>query len=283
MKIGAYRVSVVDAGRFRLDGGAMFGVVPKVLWEKKKPADEQNRIRMATNLLLLRGEGRTILVDTGIGEKFDPKFQNIYAVDYSQHNLKNGLEKQGLTPEDITHVIVTHLHFDHCGGNTMRDEQGNILPTFPNATYYVQRDQLRWAGERNEKDRASYFPENYQPLIDSGQMTVLEGEQELFPGIDLLVVNGHTPGQQLVLLRGNGERVLFAADLIPTHAHIPVPWVMAYDLYPLHTIAEKKRILKQAADENWLLIFEHDPEVVCATVAATEKGYGIGERVNLAE
>jgi len=281
MKIGSYRLHLLDVGRFRLDGGAMFGVVPKVLWEKKKPADEKNRILMSTNLLLIEGEGRKILVDTGIGTKFDEKFQQIYAVDYSQHSLEKALQAINLTLADITDVILTHLHFDHAGGSTYRDAEGQIQPTFPEATYYIQKAQYEWAHRRNEKDRASYFPENYDPLRERGQLKLLEGSVELFPGIEMLVVNGHTPQHQMVLVSDSERRVLFAGDLIPTSAHIPVPWVMAYDLYPLNTIEEKKRILKQATEKNWVVIFEHDPEISGGTIIETERGYALGKAVDV--
>jgi len=281
MKIGSYRLRLLDVGRFRLDGGAMFGVVPKVLWEKKNPADEKNRILMSTNLLLIEGEGRKILVDTGIGTKFDEKFQQIYTVDYSQHSLDKALQAVNLTHEDITDVILTHLHFDHAGGSTYRDAEGTIQPTFPRATYYIQKGQYEWAHRRNEKDRASYFPENYDPLLERGQLKLLDGAVELFPGIELLVVDGHTPHHQMVLVSDGEQRVLFAGDLIPTSSHVPIPWVMAYDLYPLNTIEEKKRILKQATEENWVVIFEHDPEIPGGTIIETEKGYALGEAVDL--
>ncbi len=281
MKVGSYNLRLLDCGRFRLDGGAMFGVVPKVLWEKKKPADEKNRIQMATNVLLIEGEGRKILVDVGIGTKFDEKFQQIYAVDYNQHSLEKSLKEAGLETTDITDVVLTHLHFDHAGGSTYRNERDQVLPTFPNATYYVQKGQFDWAHRRNEKDRASYFNENYDPLQEAGILKLLNGSMELFPGIEVITVDGHTPQQQMVFIRGEEYPVLFAADLIPLYPHVSIPWVMAYDLYPLKTIEEKKSILQRAVVENWILIFEHDPEVTAGTVVKTEKGFAAGESVDL--
>lgn len=280
MKIGRYEVNRLDAGRFRLDGGAMFGVVPKVLWEKQKPADEKNRIQMATNLLLIEGEGRRILVDTGLGDKSDSKFASIYAIDHSQFSLPKALRARGLSPRDITDVILTHLHFDHAGGATVREEAtGEIKPTFPNAKYYVQKRQFAWAVKPSERDRASYLQENFIPLQEHNQLIVLEEEGELFPDIELYVVDGHTPGHQMVVVRGENTGLLYAGDLIPTAAHVPIPWVMAYDLEPLKTIAEKKQFLRMAVDQGWMVFFEHDPEVYCATVQATEKGFAVKEVV----
>lgn len=280
MKIGKYDVRHVDAGRFRLDGGAMFGVVPKVLWERKSPADDQNRIGMAANLLLLQGENRNILIDTGIGYKSGEKFQQIYAIDYSEHDLNRCMKNLGVSPEDITDVILTHLHFDHVGGSTRYDENGAAVPTFPNAKYYIQRGQWDWAKNPIEKDRASYLKENYFPLGEAGQLVILEQEGELFPGVELIIVDGHTVAQQLVLIRGGGENLLFAGDLIPRASHIPIPWVMAYDNEPLKTIAEKKRILERAAQEKWLVFFEHDPDVLCVTIRKGAKDYEIEEVID---
>lgn len=275
MRIGNYEAQLIDAGRFRLDGGAMFGVVPRVLWEKRKAADPQNRIQMGNNLLLLRGEGRVILVDTGIGDKIDQKFANIYAVDHSERHLPGSLEKLGLKLQDVTDVILTHLHFDHAGGATLRDSSGSIRPAFPNAAYYLQKRQWEQGMQPSEKDRASYFPENYLPLQEHGRLVIVEGEKELFPGVELIPIHGHTPGQQMVLVRGENQTLLYAGDLLPTSAHLPIPWVMAYDLYPMTTIEEKKRYLRRAADEEWLIVFEHDPEIRCATVQWNGKDYGL--------
>ncbi len=279
MQLGNKTISVLEAGRFRLDGGAMFGVVPKVLWEKRKPADEKNRIAMATNLLLIQFNQRNILVDTGIGTKYDDKFKKIYAVEDDTYNLQNALQKAGLTPEAITDVILTHLHFDHTGGSTTRTEKGEIVPTFPNARYYVQKSQYEWALQPSEKDRASFFRENYVPLQEAGQLELLDGDGELFPGVQVLTITGHTPGQQMVLVEGDGQSLLFAADLIPLEPHLSIPWVMAYDLYPLETIREKKTILNRAVEENWIVVFEHDPETLAGTVTRTEKGFALKETV----
>jgi glyoxylase-like metal-dependent hydrolase (beta-lactamase superfamily II) len=280
MKVGSYKVYLIDAGRFRLDGGAMYGVVPKVMWSSKNTVDEKNRIGMSTNLLLIQDKHRNILVDTGIGDKYDDKFKNIFAVDHSQHNLDSALQKIMLTANDITDVILTHLHFDHAGGATRKDGNNNLIPTFPNAKYYVQKDQLEWAKNPSPKDRASFFNENYLPLEERGQLVVLEDAIEIFPGIELIKVNGHTPSQQLVLIKGK-PGLLFAADLIPMASHIPIPWVMAYDLYPMKTIEEKKIILRKAVEKKWLIFFEHDTQIRCGKLRKTEKDFALKEIIRI--
>lgn len=282
MQIGKYNVKLGNAGLFRLDGGAMFGVVPRVLWERKKSADEHNRIQMGANLMLVKGEGRTILVDTGLGDKFDEKFAKIFAVDHKENNLHKFLQAEGLTTADITDVILTHLHFDHAGGATYRNSDGEIKPTFPNARYYLEKRQYEWGLNPSEKDRASYFRENYLPLKENDQLVLIEGRKELFPGIETIPINGHTVGQQMVLVKGENKTVLFAADLIPTSAHVPIPWIMSYDLYPMTTLEEKKHYLKLAAEEEWLLVFEHDPEIPCGIIQWSGKDYALKEQIDLA-
>ena len=279
MHIGNYDVTMIDAGRYKLDGGAMFGVVPRTLWQKENPPDEKNRITMSLNTLLLVGDGKIVLVDTGVGDKFTDKFREIYAIDYSEHSLVKSLLQHNIQPENVTDVILTHLHFDHVGGSTYYDNEGNLQLQFPNATHYVQKKQLEWAQKGFAKDRASYLSENIQPLIDSGQLKVLSGAEELFKDVELLLSDGHTVAQQLVLIRGNGKNLLYAADLIPMTAHIPLPWVMAYDLYPVTSIQEKEEILKKAVAENWMIFFEHDPRTYCGTVEEGDRGYQLKSAV----
>jgi glyoxylase-like metal-dependent hydrolase (beta-lactamase superfamily II) len=279
MHIGNYDVTMIDAGRYKLDGGAMFGVVPRTLWQKENPPDEKNRITMSLNTLLLVGDGKIILVDTGVGDKFTDKFREIYAIDYSEHSLVKSLLKHNIQPENVTDVILTHLHFDHVGGSTYYDKEGNLKLQFPNATHYVQKKQLEWAQKGFAKDRASYLSENIQPLIDSGQLKVLSGAEELFKDVELILSDGHTVAQQLVLIRGNGKNLLYSADLIPMTAHIPLPWVMAYDLYPVTSIQEKEEILKKAVAENWMIFFEHDPRTYCGTVEEGDRGYQLKSAV----
>lgn len=278
MKIGSYEVFAVEVGRFLLDGGAMFGVVPKVLWSKTNPADDRNRITLMMRLLLIIGDGRTILVDAGAGTKLSRKLREIYGIEYGQDTLVSSLRQYNVGTGDITDVIITHLHFDHTGGATTL-ENGIVKPTFPNATYYVQRQQFEWALNPSERDKASYFRDNFLPLQEAKQLRILEGDCELFPGISLIVVNGHTPGQQLVEVTGD-TTLLYCADLIPTSSHIPTPYTMGYDLYPLTTIDEKRSLLMQAVKGRWILFFEHDPIVQAATVRMTNKGFTLGDLVD---
>jgi glyoxylase-like metal-dependent hydrolase (beta-lactamase superfamily II) len=270
MRLGEIEVHPLKAGAFRLDGGAMFGVIPKVLWEKQMAPDERNRIGMAMNVLLVKASGKNILVDTGAGDKEDAKFRDIYGLGPS--TLNEELMKHGLVPDEIDVVINTHLHFDHAGGNTVRDSGGRLLPAFPNARYLVQRAEFDDAMAANERNKASYFPGNYAPLYDDGRMELVDGETEIAPGVAVEPLPGHTRGLQGLMIRSHGDTGLYLADCVPTSHHIPLPWIMAYDLYPTETLATKKKILPKAAREGWLLFFEHDPEVLAATIEETGKG-----------
>ncbi len=281
MEIGKYDVQFIDSGRYRLDGGAMFGVVPRVLWQKENPPDDKNRIYMALNVMLLIGDGRVILIDTGIGRKSTEKFEKIYDIDHSEHSLLGSLAQHNVQPEDVTDVILTHLHFDHVGGATYYDDSGEVKLQFPNATHYVQKRQLEWAQKGFEKDRASYLKENFELLTKSDQLQLLDGPQKLFDGVELLLSDGHTYAQQLVLISGEDKKLLHAADLIPMTAHIPLPWVMAYDLEPVATINEKRDLLPKIVDEEWLVFFEHDPRVHCGTVEMGDKDYQLKKTLAL--
>ncbi len=282
LRIGRFELEVLETGRFGLDGGAMFGVVPKPLWERAyHPADAANRIPMAARALLIRWPGGTLVVDTGNGMKMSEKQRQIYALDTSRYSLESSLHRLGVRPEDVTAVILTHLHFDHAGGSTRYDEHGELVPTFPKARYYVQHEHLRWARQPTEKDRASFIPEDFEPLASAGLLETLDGEGELFPGIRLLVVHGHTRAMQLVLVQDGGRGLLYCADLCPTAAHVAYPYIMAYDNFPLTTLAEKKRLLPQAYEEGWILCFEHDAYVQAATLQPTAKGFAIGEVLNI--
>ena len=273
MLIGRYALSSLENGRFRLDGGAMFGVVPKVLWNKSNPADERNRIELALRTLLIRDDEHCIMVDTGIGEKWDEKFTDIYGVDHSKFSLRNSLAAIGLSFNDVSDVIITHLHFDHVGGATLRDSDGSFKPTFPNATYYVQKKQYEWAVKPSEKDHASFVKETFVPLCDQGKLKLLEGEVELFPGILIKLSDGHTVAQQTVLVT-DGEKTLYhPGDMIPTTSHVPLPFIMGYDNFPLITLEEKKSLLNRAASGNWIIFFEHDPKNPATFIEKTEKGF----------
>jgi glyoxylase-like metal-dependent hydrolase (beta-lactamase superfamily II) len=281
MQIGKYEAHLIDAGKYRLDGGAMFGVVPRTLWEKENPPDDSNRILLALNTLLLVRDDQVILIDSGIGEKFDEKYQQIYAVDYSEHSLLSSLAEKNVQPEDVTDVIITHLHFDHVGGATYYDDDSNLKLRFPNATHYLQKEQLEWALKGFPKDRASYLTENIEPLRQSRNLKLIDGPQKLFEGIELKLSDGHTIAQQMVLISGQNEKLIYTADLIPTTAHIPIPWVMAYDLFPVKTIEEKNELLKMASDEEWLILFEHEPWKYCGLVEQGGRGFKLRESVAL--
>jgi glyoxylase-like metal-dependent hydrolase (beta-lactamase superfamily II) len=261
MKLGDLEFHIIRDGHVLLDGGAMFGVVPRPLWQKKSAPDARNRITLSMNCLLIRTGGERILVETGAGGKMDAKLRDIYGLDGP--SLTDGLEKFGVRPEQIDIVINTHLHFDHCGGNT-RVESGKIVPVFRNARYYVQRGEFAHAMHPNERDHASYFRENYEPLDHAGILTLIEGGSVIAPGVEVIVVPGHTANMQCVKLTGGGQTAFFFADLVPTTAHLPLPWIMGYDLYPVTTLENKKRWIPQVVKEGWLALFAHDPRVPAA-------------------
>ena len=262
MRIGDIELHIVTDGTFRLDGGAMFGVIPKPMWERKSPPDERNRILLSMNCLLIRVGKELILVETGAGEKWDEKRRAIYAIE-TGNRLLDQLAARGVKPEDVTLVINTHLHFDHCGWNT-RIVNGASVPTFPNARYFVQRGEIEHARQPTERDRASYFPENYEPMEKSGQWTLLDGDAEIVPGVSVVLLPGHTQHLQGVKLQSGGKSALFLTDLVPTTAHIPLPWIMGYDLFPMTTLENKKKWLPRLAREEWLCLFAHDPKVPAA-------------------
>ncbi len=281
MIIGNFRVELLETGSFGLDGGAMFGVVPKNLWSRAYDSgDEQNRIPMSARALLIVTPERRILVDTGNGHKYDAKFASIYKIDNSQHTLAASLRVHGLAAADITDVILTHLHFDHAGGATA-ERNGRLEATFSNARYFVQREQLDWARHATLKDRASFVPDNYEPLVAAGLLETLDGAGELFEGIEVIPVHGHTRALQMVKVRADDATLLFCSDLCPTSAHLRVPFVMGYDNYPLTSIEEKERFWPQAYEEQWMICFQHDAFMQAAFIAAGPKGFQTGEPVSL--
>ncbi|NTV45844.1 MAG: MBL fold metallo-hydrolase [Chlorobiales bacterium] len=279
MKIGNYDIYALETERFALDGGAMFGTVPKTLWERTNPPDEKNRIDLSTRAMLIVGNGRNILVDTGIGQKWPEKLRAIYKV--SESFLESNLARLGFRPEDITDVILTHLHFDHAGG-AVKLVEGKPVLTFPNATFHLQEENYRWALTPNPRERASYLKENFMPIMDAGKFVFVNGETELFPGIFTLMSQAHTRGQQLIKVTDGENTLCYCADLIPTSSHIPVAWGMGYDLYPLELMEEKKRLLEQAVDENWTLFFEHDVYRQASRLIKGEKGIEKGDAVEMA-
>lgn len=278
MHLGSIELLYLDAGTFGLDGGAMFGVVPKVLWEKKSPPDEKNRIRMRANSLLVRAHKKTILIETGNGTKWDPKQRAIYNVQDGDP-LMDSLAHNGVKCNQIDLVINTHLHFDHCGGNT-RIVNDRAVPTFPRAHYVVQRRELEHAMNPTDRDRASYFPDNFAPISKDGRWDLIDGDKEILPGISVARIPGHNADIQAVLLTGGGKTVAFVADLLPTRHHIPLPWIMAYDLYPLQTLETKRLWLSRILSEHWIVVFGHDPDLPAATLHEKD-GKIEGEPVNL--
>lgn len=274
MIIGDYTVHILETGRFALDGGAMFGVVPKNLWSRTNPPDDQNRIRMAMNVLLLEhSSGRKILVDNGVGHKYSEKFASIYALDHRDCTLDQSLRAIGLSRSDITDVILTHLHFDHAGGSTELDGDGRAVPSFARARYYVQKKHFEWARNPTEKDRASFIPKDFMPLQEHSVLELLDDAVNVFPQMRLFLAHGHTMFQQLPIISDGRSTVMFCGDLFPMSAHVPVPYVMAYDIQPLKTMEEKKQILASAAEEGWILFFEHDPSIRMGRIARDDKGY----------
>jgi glyoxylase-like metal-dependent hydrolase (beta-lactamase superfamily II) len=271
MKFGAFEIDLVTDGRFRLDGGAMFGVVPKALWERCCPADEQNRIPLGLTCLLIRAHGRHILVDTGLGGKWHPKQEAMFAIDRTP-TLTESLTRNGVRPEDISLVINTHLHFDHCGGNTRHDGERTAVPAFPRASYVVHRGEYEDALNANERTRASYRDENFSPIGRHNQWEFVTGETELLPGVSVMPTPGHTRHHQSVRVESEGEVLLFLGDLIPTVSHLPLPYLMGYDLYPLQTMETKRWVLDRAFQEGWLLVFEHDPRVHMGRVKRDVEG-----------
>jgi glyoxylase-like metal-dependent hydrolase (beta-lactamase superfamily II) len=280
-QLGRWRIHAIQAGGQALDGGAMFGVVPKPLWERRIAPDARNRIQLGMRCLLIEHDIGPILIDNGAGNKEDAKFHDIYGVENAGEEgatrLEDGLKSVGLRAEDIVLVVDTHLHFDHAGGNTRRDESGAIRPTFPNARYVVQAGEYHYATHTNERTAGSYFAHNFVPIAEAGLFDFLDGEREIVAGIRGLPTPGHTPHHQSILIESAGERALFIADLAPTSAHLPLAWIMGYDVEPLVTLETKRRVLARAADEGWLVVFEHDAKTAWSTIVREGKGYQLSK------
>jgi glyoxylase-like metal-dependent hydrolase (beta-lactamase superfamily II) len=267
-RLGDLTLHAIESGMQALDGGAMFGVVPKPLWERRIPADERNRIPLALRCLLVETPDRLVLVETGLGGKEGERFREIYGVDNAPSRgssvpdrLLELLAAAGFAPERVELVVNTHLHFDHAGGNTVRGEDGSLRLAFPNARYHVQRGEWEWAHATNERTAASYLADNFDPVMVAGRLELLEGDVEVAPGISVVRTPGHCPHHQSVLLRSGGETACFLGDVVPTFAHLPLPWIMGYDVEPLVTLESKRRLLARAAEERWLLVSTHDPFV----------------------
>jgi glyoxylase-like metal-dependent hydrolase (beta-lactamase superfamily II) len=260
MQFGDYRVEIVPDTEFRLDGGAMFGVVPRTLWSKVCPPDEENRIRMNMNCVFIESGSERILIETGIGEKWSAKHTQMYGITRQQSLAQSLRSIAGVAPDQITIVINTHLHFDHAGGNTSFDTGGHAVPAFPNARYFISGAEVEHAETAGERDRASYLPENWRPLIDSGQLEMKDADYEVVPGLRMQTFAGHNRSMQCWRLDARGRTLFGFADLVPMRAHVPFAWIMGYDLFPTETLAAKKKLLPQAAREGWACLFYHDPD-----------------------
>ena len=268
MTLGDFELTVLSDGVYRMDGGAMFGIIPKVMWEKRIQPDERNNIPLALNSLLVRTGDRNILIETGIGNKLSDKSQAIYQ---NQALLMKSFEEAGVSPDEIDVVINSHLHFDHCGWNT-RYQHGNPVATFPRATYYVQEGELQHAHEQHERDRVSYMTDNYDPLVNSGQMQLLKGDAEIAPGVAVKVYPGHTRNLQAIIIRSGNAVAAYPSDLVSDAKHLDPTWVLGYDLYPLETIANKHRFYEAAIPGKWVVVFTHDHELPWAHLEIGEKG-----------
>ena len=284
------KLYTINTGYFKLDGGAMFGVVPKSIWNKINPSDANNLCDWAMRSLLIEDGDRLILIDNGIGDKQDAKFFGHYYL-HGNETLDSSLKKYGFNKEDITDVFLTHLHFDHCGGSIIRVGE-KLMPAFKNATYWSNKEHWDWAVMPNEREKASFLKENILPIPDSGQLKFIQtppADQDrlpmapFMPEINIRFVNGHTQAMMLPQINYKGKTIVYVADLLPGAGHIPIPYIMAYDMFPLTTLEEKKSFLKEAAEKEYILFFEHDPKIECCTVAKTEKGIRMKETFALAD
>ncbi len=275
MNLGDYRVEILQDTEFRLDGGAMFGVVPRKLWAREHPPDDENRIRMNMNCVFIDTGVEKILIETGIGDKWTAKQQSMYDIKRVQPLSETLFARTGATAGEITIVVNTHLHFDHAGGNTRLDADGKPVAAFPNARYFVSRGELEHADGPTERDRASYLAENWRPLVESGQLEAKDSDYEVAPGLTMETIAGHNRSMQCWRLERDGKTMFGFADLVPMRAHVRLPWVMGYDLYPVETLDAKKRLLPQAARENWICMFYHDPDEPLCRLQQHEKEFSL--------
>ena len=276
LTLGNFELSVFSDGTYPLDGGAFFGVIPKVMWSRKVVADERNYVQAGLNSLLIRTGRQNVLVETGMGSKLSERMIKFYG---QPAKLLTNLAAAGIAPEDIDIVINTHLHFDHCGWNTVRGKDGKVVPTFPRAKYYAPEGEWQYARKPSERDSISYIPDNYDPLVESGQMTLLKGGEEIVPGISIKQFPGHTAHMQAVIVESGGRTACYISDLMPTTAHIDITWGMSFDLYPLQTIESKKQYYAKSIPEKWLTVFTHDPNVPWAYVEKDETGKMVARKV----
>jgi glyoxylase-like metal-dependent hydrolase (beta-lactamase superfamily II) len=275
------KLTKIETGNFKLDGGALFGVIPKSIWNKVYPADENNLCNLSMRCLLVETGDHKILIDTGIGNKQNDKFFGYYFLN-GDYSLENSLHSSGIKLEDITDVILTHLHFDHCGGALKKDNTGKIVPTFPHADYWISRRQWSWAGNPNQREKASFLKENFEPLKETGKLRFVD-EDWMIEGIRIRSFQGHSDGMIIPFVTANGHTFVFMADLIPTSAHIPESWICGYDTQPLVSMEERKKFLEEAADNQYILFFEHDIAIECCTVKRAEKGVRMDRSYSLQE
>ena len=283
--LGDFELYSIETGDIKLDGGAMFGVVPKTLWSRGIEPDEKNRIAMTMRCLLIKSNatGKVYLIDNGVGTKFNEKMMDIYQIDFSNKTLEGSLNIQGFSFEDITDFIFTHLHFDHCGGTTFFDENGELDYAFPNATYHINKRHWETATNPNAREQASFLKENIEPLKKSPKVNLVEDRIEYEAGLSTVTANGHTLGQQLPKIEADGKTIIFVADLLPTHVHLPLPWVMGYDMRPIKTLDEKKAFLDKAVEQNWYLFLEHDLDKEIISVGSENGRYFVKETLTLSD
>ncbi|QNL21087.1 MBL fold metallo-hydrolase [Hyphobacterium sp. CCMP332] len=275
------QLHIIETGNFKLDGGAMFGVVPKSLWSRRHPADDKNMCTWSMRCLLIEEGDRLVLIDTGIGDKQDDKFFSFYYL-HGEDSLDKSLKAKGFHPNDVTDVFLTHLHFDHCGGALIRNGE-KIVPKFPNAKYWSNEEHWNWATKPNPREKASFLKENILPIQESGQLNFIEFDKSPFEFMDIIYVDGHTEKQMLPVIHYKDKKIVFCADLLPSAHHVPIPWVMAYDTRPLLTMNEKTEFLERAILENYILFFEHDANNQCGNLEKTEKGIRLNQTFKLSE
>lgn len=282
MKIGKYDLYSVETSEFGLDGGAMFGIIPKPVWEKKVSADELNRVNMVTRSLLLVSDEKKILIDTGNGTKWEEKYKQIYDINTDQYNIEKSLGKYGFSSEQITDVICTHMHFDHIGGNT-KIKSGEVVPTFPNAKYWISEKNWKLANHPSQKDAGSFIEHDWKVLAENQMIEIIDGREPFIEGIDTIVTHGHTPGLLHPIVSDGSNKLFYGADIFPMVAHIPIPWVMAYDVQPVVTMEEKQKLLQKMEREDWILFFEHDPHIQACSVHKDGKHYKLNKEIKISD
>ena len=282
MKIGKYDLYSVETSEFGLDGGAMFGIIPKPVWEKKVSADKLNRVNMVTRSLLLVNDEKKILIDTGNGTKWEEKYKQIYDIKTDQYNIEKSLGKYGFSSEQITDVICTHMHFDHIGGNT-KVESGVVVPTFPNAKYWISEENWKLANHPSQKDAGSFIEHDWKVLAENQMIEIIDGREPFIEGVETIVTHGHTPGLLHPIVSDGSNKLFYGADIFPMVAHIPIPWVMAYDVQPVVTMEEKQKLLQEMEREDWILFFEHDPHIQACTVHKDGKHYKLNKEIKISD